>query len=86
LILKAEGRGRALLVSSETADPGWKAQVDGKPKTLQMVNYAFRGIVLNEGESRVVLNYEPLSFRLGLFLAFLVMGWWIEQIFKRFWP
>jgi len=76
LVLSASGKGKALLVSSETEAPGWKVWVDGQPKTVEKVNDAFRGVMLNEGESNVVFKYEPLSFRLGLFLALAICGLW----------
>lgn len=74
--LIATGKGRALLVSTETEAPGWKAWVEGKPKLVEKVNDAFRGVVLEDGESNVVLKYEPLSFRLGLFFSLLMCALW----------
>ncbi len=76
VLLSAPGKGKALLVSSETEAPGWKVKVEGKPKPVEKVNDAFRGVVLEEGESNVVFKYEPLSFRLGLFLSLLICALW----------
>jgi hypothetical protein len=74
--LEAQGKGRALLVSSETAYPGWKAFVNGREKTVVTVNHCFRGVVLEDGESQVVLAYEPATVRLGFFLALLACAVW----------
>ena len=74
--LEAPGRGRALLVSSETAYPGWKAFVNGREKRVVAVNHCFRGVVLEDGESQVVLAYEPATVRLGIFLALLACALW----------
>jgi hypothetical protein len=80
LELVAQGSGEALLASSETAYPGWRARVEGHPRPLEVVNHVFRGLLLKDGETRVLLSYEPASFRLGLFAALLAaatfaMGW-----------
>jgi hypothetical protein len=75
--LEATGKGKALLVSSEAAYPGWKAFVDGKEKTVLSVNHVFRGVVLEEGECQVVMVFEPETWRLGFFMALLVCGIWM---------
>ncbi len=82
VVLRAEGKGRALLVSSETAYPGWKAKVNGKTPSLEVVNHDFRGLVLGEDEELAMLVYQPASFRLGCFLSFLVMGVWFGFWFQ----
>jgi uncharacterized membrane protein YfhO len=86
LAFTAMGPGKALVVSSETDYPGWKASVEGKEKTVEQINHAFRGVVLNDGETRVVFHYEPISFRLGLFFTFLVLGFWSVLFLKRIIP
>ena len=80
--LSALGMGKALLASSETNDPGWKARVEGRKKTVEWINHAFRGVLLEDGETQVVFSYEPESFRLGLFLALLVCGFWGGLLLK----
>jgi|GEM_PF-952528 len=74
--LEAPGMGRALLVSSEAAYPGWKAYVNGQKKNVVTVNRCFRGVVLEDGECQVVLAYEPATVRLGFFFALLVCMVW----------
>jgi hypothetical protein len=80
--LTAEGKGKALLVSSETDYPGWKAAVEGKGRKLEQINHVFRGAVLEEGEHQMVLSFQPTSFRLGLFLSFLSFGFWLGLAWK----
>ncbi len=82
--LEAPGDGRALLVSSELAYPGWHALVDGKKRPLEVVNHSFRGLVLEKGESHVILDYSPVSFRLGMFLSLLMVFVWIGLLFEFF--
>lgn len=88
LEIEAVGKGRALLVSSETAFPGWVALVDGQEKTCHVVNHDFRGVLLGPGEERVTMTYRPTAVRLGLFLALLAVGLWaglgIRGGFKAF--
>ncbi len=82
--LEAPGDGRALLVSSELAYPGWKARVEGKERPLEVVNHSFRGLVLEKGESHAVLDYSPSSFRLGMFLSLLTVLVWTWLLFGFF--
>ena len=79
---KIEGQGKCLLVSSETAYPGWTARVEGQPRSLERVNHVFRGLLLNDGESHAVISYAPVSFRLGLFLSLLVCAFWSAGFFR----
>ncbi len=74
--LSAEGNGRALLVSSETAYPGWRLQVRGHEKDMEEVNYGFRGAVLSQGEEKVNIVYHPVSFQVGCFMSLLVCSLW----------
>ena len=76
LELDAGQGGRAFLVSSELAYPGWTATVEGHGRPLEVVNYSFRGLELRPGESKVALDYRPLTFRLGAFLSLLAVGIW----------
>ena len=67
---------RALLVSSEAADAGWKVYVDGAQRPPLLVNHAFAGVELLPGDRRVRWVYAPGSLRLGLFLGLLALGIW----------
>lgn len=55
----------ALLVTTETFYPGWKATVDREPATILRVDGAFRGVVVPAGSHEVRFVYQPLSLRLG---------------------
>ena len=82
LEVEADGKGKALIVSSETAYPGWRARVDGQERPLETINHSFRGIQLNEGETKVAFSFEPATFRLGLFIAWVVCGFWMLLFLK----
>jgi hypothetical protein len=83
LSVNAPGKGRALLVSSQTAFPGWRVKVDGKQRLPEVVNQTFRGVVLEEGETRAEFSFEPATFRSGLFICLLVCGFWMGLGFSR---
>lgn len=63
LYVHAESRG--LLVLSEAFYPGWRASVNGRPVSIYKVDGALRGIVVPEGDSRVLLDYAPASVLAG---------------------
>lgn len=57
------------LVLRDSYFPGWKATVDGAPAVIHRTNRIFRGVVVPAGVHRVEFRYEPLSFRIGLFVS-----------------
>jgi hypothetical protein len=59
----------AMLVINDSWGPGWKAYVDDVEQPVLRANYAFRGVVLPEGEHRVVLLYRPSAFFIGLIIS-----------------
>ena len=81
--ISARGHGRALLVSSEMAYPGWQAKVGGAFRPLETVNGCFRGLVLNEDETEAEVVYRPVTFRLGCFLSFLACGLWAAMATRK---
>jgi hypothetical protein len=82
LVLDSKGSGKSLLVSSETDYPGWKVKVGDHQGTVEQINHSFRGVVLNEGETKALFYFDPTTFRLGLFFALLVFGFWTMLFFK----
>jgi hypothetical protein len=55
----------AFLVISQTNYPGWQVRVNDEPARLYQTNYAFQGVAVPAGHSRVVLEFRPLSLYLG---------------------
>ena len=69
-----ELEGAGLLVLLDGWSTGWKARVDGAERPVARVAGLFRGVAVNGGEHRLVLTFEPVSFRLGLALGVLSLG------------
>jgi hypothetical protein len=65
--LRAEGPG--WLVVAETWDAGWKALVDGRAEAPLRVNEMALAIPLAAGAHRIVLDYAPRGFAVGVGLA-----------------
>jgi hypothetical protein len=59
------------LVVSMSYSPDWGATVDGRRAELRITNGAIMGLEVPPGGTRVVLRYDPPSFRRGLWLALL---------------
>jgi hypothetical protein len=74
-------RDPGYVVLSQTFSPGWRAWVDGKPEAIFRADGFLMAVVVDQsGLHRVDFRYEPVSFRLGLFLSlffvtFLGMAW-----------
>ena len=58
-----------LLFLSDTYDPGWKASVDGKTAEVLRADYDFRAVALPSGTHIVEFRYQPVLFRVGIFIA-----------------
>jgi hypothetical protein len=65
--VRAQGPG--LLVLADGWDPGWRAEVEGRPAPILRVNYVQMGVVLGEGTHQVRLSFEPPGLQAGLWLA-----------------
>jgi hypothetical protein len=84
LVLESKGSEKSLLVSSETDYPGWKVKVGDRQGMVEQINHSFRGVVLNPNETKALFYFDPATFRLGLFFALLVCGFWTMLFFKGF--
>lgn len=70
-----------LLLLQDTWDPGWSAEVDGKPAAVLRADYAFMAVAVHAGSHEVVLRYACWPLRLGLMLA--VVGLVIAVLLAR---
>ena len=69
--LTASSPGRGLVVLSDVHFPGWNATLDGRQVPIERVDYLLRGIAVGAGEHRIVMTYEPWSWRLGWIVSLL---------------
>jgi hypothetical protein len=58
------------VVISETAWPGWRAEVDGKRARLVGANHAFLAVYVTAGQHDLRLMYRPRSFAAGRAITF----------------
>jgi hypothetical protein len=77
--------GRALLVTSEIAYPGWVFHVAaaGMPPSTTagaVADGVLRSVGVPPGTSSVVCTYSPASFRVGLYVGLAVLAWVLATV------
>jgi hypothetical protein len=76
-----------LLMLSETADPDWRATIDGKAVPILTADYLLRAVPVPAGEHTVVLHYDSTTLRWGTVVTVLcalgVMSAWIAAGWRR---
>lgn len=68
-IIETNSLANSLLVVGDNFYPGWQVTIDGKTAKIYRANYNFRGVIVPAGEHKVVFKYEPLSFKIGLYIS-----------------
>jgi len=71
VLLEVDAPGDCWLFLSETAYPGWSAEVDGKEATIHPANLGGRAVRISRGKHRVRFSYDPASFTLGAIASLL---------------
>jgi hypothetical protein len=69
LVIHARSAAAALLILTDTYYPGWVCEVNGEPQQIYCVNNYMRGVFLKTGDSRIVMKFEPLIFRIGSIIS-----------------
>ncbi len=69
LELRCKAAGPGVVLVSEQWYPGWTAEVNGVSARVFRANGVLRAVAVPRGESRIVLRYEPKSFRVGAGLS-----------------
>ncbi len=67
--IKARMDEKGFLVLSDTYYPGWRVWVDGREKKIYCADYLLRAVHLSPGLHRVKFVFDPLSFKLGLWMS-----------------
>ncbi|MBK9384156.1 MAG: YfhO family protein [Planctomycetes bacterium] len=86
LVVDFEARGPGLLVVLEPFDPGWKVRINGRHAPLVPVFGAFRGVYVADGDRRIVMQYRPDTWMLGLVISSVTAGavlLWLLGILSR---
>ena len=74
---RVEPGAKGLLVIAQADYPGWTARVDGEATRVERANALVQAVWVPPGPHRVVLSYDPASFRWGAgasALAVLLLG------------
>ncbi|MBI2034246.1 MAG: YfhO family protein [Candidatus Levybacteria bacterium] len=78
VIIEADIKQHGFLVLSDTDYPGWNASVNGKEARILKADYLIRAVELFPGKNKVVMKYDPFSFKLGALVssttAFLIIA------------
>jgi uncharacterized membrane protein YfhO len=69
--VRTSARRRSLLVLTDVHFPGWKVTVDGRPASIERVDYLLRGVLVPAGAHRVEFRYQPATFRAGWIISLL---------------
>lgn len=66
LSFKTLAHGPGFVVISNHYFSGWRARINGAETKIHRVDGLLQGVVVPPGEGEVVLTYEPVSFRVGM--------------------
>jgi hypothetical protein len=69
--VRTSARRSSLLVLTDVHFPGWKVTVDGRPASIERVDYLLRGVLVPAGAHRVEFRYQPATFRAGWIISLL---------------
>lgn len=75
-----------VLVLRDTAYPGWRALLDGKPAPLLRADGLFRAVAVPTGMHSVVFEYRPRSLRLGVTVSLAALAGTIGLMLLAFQP
>jgi hypothetical protein len=83
LQLLVRTRKKGLLVLSDTYFPGWKVFVNGKKEKVYRANYNFRSIPLKAGKYDIQFIYDPITFKIGIFVSLFTLAGIIIYFVKK---
>ncbi len=81
--LNVESPSGGWLTLTDTAYPGWRAKIDGKPAPWRIAYAAFRAVKTPPGRHLVEWNYRPGSFKVGLFISLAALAFVIGSLASR---
>jgi hypothetical protein len=69
VVLEVSSDRDCIVLFQDLDYPGWTATVDGRNQDMLRTDVGVRAIQLGSGKHRVVMEYKPMSFRVGLVLT-----------------
>jgi len=69
VLIKTNSESDSILLLTDSFYPGWKAFMDNVETKIFRADYTFRAINVPKGEHNIIFVYDPMSFRLGIYLA-----------------
>jgi hypothetical protein len=73
IIVEAEMQQSGIVVLNDMYYPGWQATIDEKPTPILRADYLMRAVDVGTGKHRIVFNYLPATFVLGLILSIIAL-------------
>ena len=61
------------LILSEIWYPGWKAFDNGEETKIYRANFMFRSVYLDKGKHEIEFVFEPLTYRVGLWVSLITV-------------
>ncbi len=91
MTLSVEAVSGGIVVISASYDPGWQAEIDGKPADVFVADHALMAIAIPAGVHIVTLRYEAPGLALGLAIssasvALLIVMIVFAPAIERRWP
>ena len=84
--LDFDAREGGYLVISEVWYPGWQARVDGRVREIERANGFFQALEVGPGRHEIVLEYWPVSLRVGLWISGLGLALLFTLLALGAWP
>ena len=82
--IEANIKQHGFLVLSDIDYPGWKATVNGKEAKILKADYLIRAVELFPGKNKVVMKYDPLSFKTGAIISLTTLSILLASVFLAF--
>ncbi len=73
VLIMADMKSPGFLIITDTYYPGWKVYVDGVEKEILAADYLFRAVFLETGTHSVKFIYDPMSYKIGLWITCLTL-------------
>jgi len=72
------------LLLSDTWYPGWKVRLDDQSVEMYPANGLFRAVEVPSGNHEIIFIYQPLSFRIGLWITVFSIFVFVTLFFPSF--